>query len=166
MIAKIFDGDGKAKISIFVDSIFMKNIGGFDISMREASFVNIEVSLNKLFHNLYGFLIRKCPSFFDDGIEIPIAEFSDDVGVIFGGIDVVEVKAMFGVGKCFERRYLKLEEHLVDGIFEFGHFYNFDADWLAVFIVGAFVDCAGVAFSDVLLNRVCIALDCFHLCYR
>ena len=73
MIAQIFDGDGKAKISVFVDSIFMKNIGGFDISMHEASFVNIEVSLDKLFHNLYGFLIRKCSSFFDDTIEVSIA---------------------------------------------------------------------------------------------
>ena len=166
MIAKIFDGDGKAKISIFVDSIFMKNIGGFDISMREASFVNIEISLDKLFHNLDGLLIGKCPSFFDDGIEVSIAKFSNDVSVIFGGIDIVEMKAIFGIGEGFKGWNLQLEKHLIDRILEFRHFNNFDADRLAVFIVGAFVNSTGITFSDVLMNWIGITLDCFHLCYR
>ena len=73
---------------------------------------------------------------------------------------------MFGVGKGFEGWNLQLEKHLIDRVLEFRHFYNFDTDGLAVFIIGAFVDCTGVAFSNVLLNWVGITLDCFHLCYR
>ena len=43
---------------------------------------------------------------------------------------------------------LTLEEDFIDLIFEHAQIDDFDGDWLTIFIVAAFVDVAGVAFSD------------------
>lgn len=94
--------------------------------------------------------------------EVAFAEFGDEVGVVFGGVDIVEVKDVRFSCEYFENGDFELEQHLVDGILEFSHFDDFDADVLAVAIIDAFVDGAAVALADVLSYFVGISLDGLH----
>lgn len=56
--------------------------------MDDISFGEVGVASEDLLHEVDGFGFRE--SFFEGFVEIGVAEFSDDVGVVFGGVDFVE----------------------------------------------------------------------------
>ena len=162
MVVEVCDGDGKAEISILEHSILMKDVCWLNISMHEASSIDICISFNQLPYDVY--CLRKGVYFlgFNKCIEISLTQFSDDVGVVPRGVDVVEMKDVRGVGECLEGGHLELKEHLIYGVLEFGHLNDFDTDFLSVSIVDAFMDCTGIPFSYVLCHFVGVAFDCLH----
>lgn len=97
MVVDIVDGNSEPKISILVHSILVEDIGWLDISMQEASFVNIVISCDKLPHDLYSLEVRDGFALFDQPIEIPFAELSDEIGVVTRGIDIVKMEDMLGM---------------------------------------------------------------------
>lgn len=91
MVMDIVDGNSEPEISILVHPILVENVGWLDISMQEASFVYIVISCDELPHDLYGLEVRDGLALFDQPIEIPFAEFSDEIGVVPCGIDIVQM---------------------------------------------------------------------------
>lgn len=85
----IVDGNSESKISILVHPILVENVGWLDISMQEASLMDIVIPCDELSHDLYGLEVRDGLALFDQPIEIPFAEFSDEIGVVPCGIDIV-----------------------------------------------------------------------------
>lgn len=79
----------------------MENIGRFDVSMHEASGVNIIIAFYELFEYLYWLEVRDCFALFDNIREVSFTKFSDEVGVVFGGIDVIEMKDVWPSCKRF-----------------------------------------------------------------
>lgn len=53
VLLKLTYRNGKSEISVLVKPIFMENIGRFDVSMHEASGVNIIIAFYELFEYLY-----------------------------------------------------------------------------------------------------------------
>lgn len=163
MLPELIDGHCKAKISKFVHSLQMKHVRRFYIPVHEASLMDFCVSFDELSHDFDGFVVGQGFSLSKDVVEIPFAQFRDDVGVVFGGVHVVEVQHVFGLTQLFQGGDLELEQHLVDGVFEFVHLYDFDGDGLLSGIAGAFVDGGGVSLTDVLADGVGVAFDGFHV---
>ena len=130
--------------------------------MHESCLKDVVVALDELPHDLHHLEIGKGFALFEEGVEISFAEFSDYIGVVFGGVDVVQVQDVTGTCEGTEGSDLELKQHLIDGVFEFGHLYDFDADLVAVLVVDAFVDCAAVALANVLVHSVGVPLNRFH----
>ena len=53
MLLKLTYWNRKSEISVLVKPIFMENVGRFDVSMHEASSVDIVVSFDELLEYLY-----------------------------------------------------------------------------------------------------------------
>ena len=51
---------------------------------------------------------------------------------------------------------------MVDGVIQLGHLNDFDADFLARFIVDALVNGAAIALPNVFVESICIPLNSFH----
>ena len=109
MLPELIDGHCKAKISKFIHSLQMKHVRRFYISVDEASLMDFCVSFDELSHDFDGFVVGQGFSLSKDVVEIPFAQFRNDVGVIFGGVDVVEVQHVFGLTQLFQGGDLELE---------------------------------------------------------
>ena len=72
----------------------MENIGWFDVPVEVALLEYIEVSADNLLYNLARFVVRKLFFLFQQSVEVPLHQFSDQVGVVFGGINIVEMENM------------------------------------------------------------------------
>ena len=134
--------------------------------MDKTNLVDFIVSLDKLSHDFNGLWIGNGFPLLDDGVEITLTEFSNEVCIIFCCVNIVEMKNMFLSCKGFESGHFQLKEHLIDGVLEFSHFDDLDTDRFLVSFVDAFVDSAAITFADMLVDWVGVAFDCFHLCYR
>jgi hypothetical protein len=65
--------------------------------------------------------------------------------------------------KVFECRHFKLEQHLVYGILQFDHFYDFNADFFTCFLIDTLMNGAAVALSNILVHFVSIVFYGLHL---
>lgn len=108
VLLKLTYWNSKSEISVLVKPIFMENVGRFDVSMHEASSVDIVVSFDELLEYLYWLKIGHCFALFDEIRKVSFTKFSDEVGIIFCGIDVIEMENVWPSCKCFENCDLKL----------------------------------------------------------
>ena len=67
----------------------MENVGRFDISVYETHLVDFRVPLDELPHDFDGFMVGQRSSLLEDAVEVAIAQLGDEVGVVFGCVDVV-----------------------------------------------------------------------------
>lgn len=157
------DRYGKPKVSILIRPILVEDVCRLDVTMKESSLMDIVISYDKLPHDFDSLKIRDGFSLFNQSIQISFTKLGNEICIIPGGIDIVQMQDMFGVRKCLQGCNFELEQHLIDGIFEFGHLDDLYADFLTSLVVEALVHCAAVALSDVLVDFVCVPLYCFHL---
>ena len=117
----------------------------------------VEVAGEDLLHEVDGLGLGE--SLFEGFVEVGVAEFGDDVGVVFGGVDFVEGEDVGQGFEFFEDLDFAFEEDFVDLVFEHAEVDDFDGDGLAGLIAAAFVDLAGVAFADCVVEAVGVGLD-------
>ena len=117
----------------------------------------VEVAGKDLLHEVDGLGLGE--SFFEGFVEIGVAKFCDDVGVIFGGVDFVEGEDVGKAFKFFEDLDFALEEDFVDLVFEHAEVDDFDGDGLAGLVAATLVDLAGVTFADGIVETVGVGLD-------
>ena len=117
----------------------------------------VEVACEDLLHEVRGLGLGE--SFFQGFVEIGVAEFGDDVGVIFGGVDFVEGEDVGQAFEFFEDLDFAFEEDFVDLVFEHAEIDDFDGDGLTGLVAAALVDLAGVAFADGVVEAVGVGLD-------
>jgi hypothetical protein len=87
-------------------------------------------------------------------VQVPFHQFSDEVGVVFGGVHIVQFKYVVGRGEGLEGGHFVLQQHVVDGVVELRHLDHLDADLFASLVPTAFVHCAAVTLPDVLVYLV------------
>lgn len=87
-------------------------------------------------------------------MQVPFHQFSDEVGVVFGGVHIVQFKYMVGSGEGLEGGNFVLQQHVVNGVVGLCHLDHLDADLFASFVTTAFVHCAAVTLPDVLVYLV------------
>lgn len=162
MVMDVVDGNSEPEVSVLVDSILVEDVGWLDISMKKPCFMNIVISCDKLPHNLYSFKVRDSLALFDQSIQISLAQFSNKIRVIACGIHIVKMKYMFGMRKRLKCCDFKLQEHLIDRIFKFSHFYDLNAHLLSSLIVEALMHGAAVTLADMLVDLVSVSLDGLH----
>ena len=117
----------------------------------------VEVALEDLLHVLGGLLLGE--PLLDDLAEIAIAEFSDDVGIILGGEDIVEGEDMVHGLELLEHLDLTVQEDPVNVVLEHFEIDDLDCHWLAGVIIAALVDMAGVALANDVVEAVGVVLD-------
>lgn len=80
-----------------------EDVGGFEVSVNDAPGVDIVVTVDDLVHEGDGFVFGEAAAAGDEFGEVAaVAEFCDDVGVVFGVIDVVNFYDVFAVFEAFE----------------------------------------------------------------
>lgn len=93
---EVGDGDGEPKVSVFVYSIFVEDVGRFDVSVHESCLIDVVVALDELPHDFDHLEVGESLALLEKGVEISFAEFSDYIGVVFGSVDVVQVQDVTG----------------------------------------------------------------------
>ena len=146
-LGRILHLDGKSKICDLKFSIFGgEDVGRFEVSMYDIFLCEVEVSPDDLVHVAAGFILAHL--MFDEFVEIGVAEFGDDVGIVFGGEDLVDVEDVLLIFEFFEDGDFALEEDPVDLVLEHFHVDDLDGNFLVGFVLTACVDLAGVALAD------------------
>jgi hypothetical protein len=93
----IVNGDSETKISVFIDSVFVEYVRWLYVTMKEASLMNIVVSSYQLSHDLNCLEIRNSFALLNQAIQISLAKFSYEVGVVPCCIDIVQMQDVFGL---------------------------------------------------------------------
>ena len=138
-----------------------QDIGWFDVSVDDASFVQVMQALQNHFYDGYGFFLVDFLLFLDESVEVSlVAELGYDVGVVLGLVDVVELHDV-GTVDDFESFDFLLEEVAVDGVAEHFHVDDLDSDFALVGKVVALEDRGRVALADLVVEIVGVVLDDF-----
>jgi len=150
--------DGESEVGYFeLLGVGDEDIGRFEVSVDDIFPGEVEVACEDLLDELEGFSFGE--AFFEGFVEVGVAEFGDDVGVVFGGVDFVEGEDVGERFEFLEDLDLALEEDFIDLVFEHAEVDDFDGDGLAGLVAAAFVDLAGVAFADGVVEAVGVGLD-------
>ena len=67
----------------------------------------IEIAFDNLLHKGTNFVL--CKFVFDEPIQISITQFSDDIGIVFGSIDLVHIEYVLLVFELLENGDFALE---------------------------------------------------------
>lgn len=116
----------------------------------------VHVSNQNLLHE--GNSLRLRESFFDGLVEVRLAQLGNDVGVILGGIDLVQGQDMRQGFEFLEYLNFAFEEDFIDFVLEQAEVDNFDGNWVGGLVVPALVDMAGVSLADDVVESIGIAL--------
>lgn len=114
--------------------------------MYDVFLCEVEVSPDDLVHIATGFILAHL--MFDEFVEIGVTKLRDDVGIVFGGEDLVDVEDVLLIFEFFEDGNFALEEDPVDLVFEHFHVDDLDGDLLVGFVLAACVDLARIALAD------------------
>ena len=96
--------------------------------MYKLLFVYVRISIDELSHVAERFRLGEF--FFNLSTEITFAKLSDDIGVVFGGVDFVKSKNIWNISHGFENLYLGSQERSVDFAFEHFKVDNLNCDRL------------------------------------
>lgn len=96
--------------------------------MNNLLLVNLQVSLNDLIHHFKHLLFTRLS--LNLLVEVTGAELSDDVSVIFGGVNFMQCENIGYTLDFFKDFDLRFEESSVDLVFEHLHIDDFDSDRL------------------------------------
>ena len=122
-----------------------------DVLLREVKIAN-----DNLLDKVCGFSLGQ--PLFDELAQIWFAQLSNDVSVIFGGVDFVKAEDVRKAFEFLEHLDLTLEQYFVNLIFEQTQVNDFDCHILAGLILAASVDLAWVAFADDIVETIAVAL--------
>ena len=127
--SQLLGPDAEAEIGYFSGAVFHhKDIGRFEVTVDDTFLLEFEVALDDLLHE--GDDLCFFEMFFDGFAEIGMAKFSDEVGVVFGGEDVMKGEDVGQVSQFFENVDFRVEEGAVDLIFELLEVDDLDGDGL------------------------------------
>ncbi len=99
--------------------------------MDDSPTENVVVSVDDLAHQLKGLIFRKCFFIRDEFGQIAlVAQLCDDVGIVFGGVNIVNLDDIFGVLEGFEDFHFGDEKVLMDFSLDVFHIDDFDRDSL------------------------------------
>lgn len=84
--------------------------------MNDALLGKVVVSLHDLLHITTGLVLRE--SLLDHFAEIGVAKFSDDVGIVLGGEDIMEGEYVREVFKFFQDLNFAIQKYPVDLVLE------------------------------------------------
>ena len=114
--------------------------------MYDIFLCKVDVSIDNLIHIPTGLILADF--MFDKLVQICIAEFGDDVGIVFGGEDLMDVEDVLLIFQFLENCDFTLEQYSVYFIFEHFHIDDFDGYFLVGFVLAACVDLAGVTLAN------------------
>ena len=127
--SKLLGSDAKTEISYFgCPVLHHEDVGRFQVPVDDPLLLELEVALDDLLHE--GDNLSFLEGLFDGFAEIGVAEFGDEVGVVFGGEDVVEGEDVGQVLELLEDVDFGVEEGAVDLVFELLEVDDFDGDGL------------------------------------
>lgn len=117
----------KAKVRELYFITLNEDVGWFEVTMDDSSSLHVVVAIDDLVHQRNGLAFRQAPSTGDElGQITTITELGDDVGIIFGVIDVIDLKDVVAVLQRFQNIYLRVEEISMHVIVDFLHVYDFN----------------------------------------
>jgi hypothetical protein len=100
----------KAKVRDFYFIIPDEDVGWFEVTMDDASSLHVVIAIDHLIHQRNGLTLRQAASTGDELGQIPtITELGDDVGIIFGVIDVVNLEYVVAILQRFQDFYFRVE---------------------------------------------------------
>lgn len=82
----------KAKVCDLDGTIFEEDIGWLQISVDYSSGLDIVIAVYHLVHQPHRISLRQAPLPRDVLGEVAVAQLSDDIGVILGGVYFVEIE--------------------------------------------------------------------------
>ena len=128
-LSQLLGPDAETEIGNFGSTVFHhEDIGRFKVAVDDTFLLEFEVTLDDLLHE--GDDLRFLEVLFDGFAEIGVAEFSDEVGVVFGGEDIVEGEDEGQVFEFFEDIDFGVEKGAVDLVFELLEVDDLDGDGL------------------------------------
>lgn len=92
MLIKFLFGNGEPEIPNFVHIALVEDVGWLDISVHVACIVNIEVSIDDLSDNFHRLVVGDVLALFQQVPQISLAQFRHNVGVVLGGVHIVEME--------------------------------------------------------------------------
>lgn len=109
--------------------VSQKDVSWLEISVNDASTINTGIPIKNFIHEGNGFSLGDLFSTGDEfGQVSTIAEFGDDVGIIFSIVDIVDFDDVFTILQYFEDVDFRGEKVLMDFSFDHLHVDDFDGD--------------------------------------
>jgi hypothetical protein len=123
----------------------------------EALLEDVGVALDDLRHEDQTVLLRQ--SLLDLATEVGVAQLGDDVGVVLGGVDLVQGEDVGHVLHRLEYLYFGREQRFINLVLEHLQVDHLHRHRLVRGVVAAAVDLAGVALPNGVAEPVGVVLD-------
>lgn len=115
--------------------ILHEDVSRLEISMYDSVVVDVRVAIDDLIHECHGLILRDNSLIGDELGEISaITEFSDDIGVVLGIVDVVNFYDIFAIFQNLEHLYLRGEKILMHLSLDHLHIDDFNSHSLIYII--------------------------------
>jgi len=75
----------------------VEDVGRFDVSVEEACLVNVFVAEGDLPEYFYSLVVVELFALFYQRVEVTLAQLGNNVGVVLGGVDVMQMKVVLGM---------------------------------------------------------------------